>query len=196
MRAWARHAHWPSDTLSEYKAPTPGRYGAHDIPEGMDGIRRMLDYCKSDSQRALVALMGFHGLRVSEAIAVRPSHFDLEEMELTIRGKGDKTRFVPISSEAWTILASPYMHALEEDSTLVEIKDRAARSTIKMLGRKARLRREIASHDLRATFATATHDLTKDMRVTQELLGHSNINTTQGYVGTSRKKLRDAVESL
>lgn len=173
------------------------KYAAHDIPEGMDGIRKMLLYCKTEQQRALVALLGFHGLRIAEALSVRPSSFDLIEMELTVRGKGDKTRVVPVSREAWVVLAAPYTRAVcDGDAPIISLKDRAARNCIKSIGKRARLRREIASHDLRATFATAAHDQTKDMRVVQELLGHSNINTTQGYVGTSRSKLRNAVESL
>ena len=67
--------------------------------------------------------------------------------------------------------------------------DRSARALITRLGERAGLRRAIASHDLRATFATEVYNRTRDMRLVQELLGHSRLSTTQKYTQVSLSDL-------
>jgi site-specific recombinase XerD len=155
----------------------------------------MISAAKWENQKALVALLGFCGLRVAEALAVRPSHFDLNDMELVVRGKGDKTRRLPVSEEAWEFLLMPTTRAFcANDTEIVGIQDRAARALITRLGIKAGLSRRVSSHDLRATFATAVYDKTLDQRVVQELLGHSSGEQTELYIGVSRAKMKAAVE--
>lgn len=195
VRGFAKWAGW-GVVLDEYHAPTGGPGQPHPIPEGMDGIRRMLHVAKSEQQRALVALCGFLGCRVSEALATKPSNFDLDRMILRVLGKGEKVRYVPISSEAWDTLASPVIMAMMTsiDTPVVGLEDRVARGNITQMGVRAGLARHVASHDLRATFATAIYDKTKDMRLVQQLLGHSSVETTQIYVGTQMAHMREAVE--
>lgn len=180
--------------LEDYVAPHAGTPIPHPLPEGLDGVRRMIAEARTTEQSALVAFCGFIGTRVHEARAARPSHFDLINMELKILGKGDKVRYVPVSEEAWGVLAAPVTAAfLNNDALIVPLHDRVARGNITQMGRRAGLQRPVSSHDLRATFATAVYDKTKDMRLVQELLGHSSVETTQVYVGVRRKALHDAV---
>jgi site-specific recombinase XerD len=180
--------------LAEYKAPTPSKSEPHPIPEGIPGVRRMIDQTANEKQRALVALCGLCGCRVHEAISLRPVDFDLHRMNLKIRGKGDKTRIVPISPEAWEVLQVPVTRAFIEDGRpIVDLSNRFARRIITNLGEKAGLQRSIASHDLRATFATAVYTKTKDIRLVQKLLGHASVDTTQLYVDVIEDKLRAAV---
>lgn len=193
LRAFVRWAGY-REMLNDYRAPTPARSQPHPLPEGMDGVRRLIDVAKNDSQRALVALCGYCGLRVAEALSVTSENFDLNEMMLEVRGKGDKTRFVPISSLAWNVLAVPVTRSMVNSTTVVGLKDRFARRVITELGLKANLKRRISSHDLRATFGTAVYDKTLDIRVTQELLGHASVETTQLYTGVALQKMREAVE--
>lgn len=180
--------------LDDYSAPTPARSQPHPIPEGIDGVRRLLDACSNEQQRALIALCGLCGLRISEARAVEPSWFDLENNLLVVRGKGDKIRRVPLSEEAMDYLRIPLIRAISTGEPLVQMKDRQARYIITALGKRANLKRHISSHDLRATFATAIYDKTLDIRTTQELLGHSSVETTQGYTGITIGKMREAVK--
>lgn len=158
-------------------------------------MRRLIKVARNDSQRALLALCGLCGLRISEALSICPQNFKLAEMMLEVRGKGDKTRFVPVSPEAWDLLIIPVTRAMcENDREVINLKDRFARRVITNLGIKAGLRRHISSHDLRATFATAVYDKTGDIRLVQELLGHSSVETTQLYTGVLLSKMRDAVQ--
>lgn len=136
------------------------------------------------------------GCRISESIALRPKDFDLEAMTVTIRGKGDKTREVPVSKAAWDAIAVAYINAflVSSSARLIPLTERAARGVVTRLGKKLGLPRNIASHDLRATFATHILDQTGDIALVQELLGHSNPNTTKSYTLVNRNKMRKAVE--
>lgn len=193
VRAFAKWAGWPA-ALVEYAAPHPVPGVPHPLPEGPDGVRRMAEVARTCQQRALVALCGFVGLRISEALNVKVE--DIRGMELRVLGKGEKVRYVPISSEAWGLMAEAVTTSFLEGGTdpVIPIADRVARSNVTQMGRRANLARAVSSHDLRATFATAVYDKTKDMRLVQELLGHSSVETTQIYVGVKRAALRDAVE--
>jgi len=184
-----------SDPLSDYIAPVPSRTIPHPIPEGPEGVTRMCEQAKNNEQEALVALIGFVGCRVGEALSVTTSSIDTENMMLTIRGKGDKTRVVPISENAWRHIAPAFVVAhRKEDHRLVSYRDRFARQVITNLAARANLKRRVSSHDLRATFATAAFDKTGNIRVVQELLGHANSATTEIYTGVADAQLREAVD--
>lgn len=181
--------------LEEYIAPQPGRTVPHPIPEGPSGVDRMIAKAKNYEQEALVSLIGFVGCRVGEALSLTVDHFDTSEMMLTIRGKGDKTRIVPVSQHAWTHIQSAWVLALNKsDRRIISYKDRFARQIITNLGVRAGLQRPVSSHDLRATFATAAYDKTRDIRLVQELLGHASSQTTEIYTGVTEAALKEAVE--
>ena len=95
VRAFARWAKWPND-LGEYRPPKPGRTIPHPLPERLDGLNRLVACASNAEQRALIGACGFIGLRVGEALAFRTTWFDSQSMTLTIRGKGDKERTVPV----------------------------------------------------------------------------------------------------
>jgi len=193
VRGFAKWAGWGS-VLEDYIAPTPGKTIPHPIAEGADGLRLMIEQTKNYQQAALVSLGGFVGCRISESLSLRPSSFDVQTMNVTIRGKGDKTRVVPVSDEAWLHIQSAWVLAHSgDDGLIVSYKDRFARQIITNLGVRAGLKRSVKSHDLRATFATEALDKSGSIRVVQELLGHSSVETTQIYTGISMSAMREAV---
>lgn len=193
LRSYAKWAGYPG-LLSDYIAPVPSKSQAHPIPEGIPGIERMVEVSRNAEQRALLGLCGYAGLRIHEALACEVRWFDLSDMTLTVRGKGDKERIVPISTRAWSAVSSAYVTAVCTKGKLINYQDRSARKTITALGAKAGLSRSVSSHDLRATFATHVYDLTKDQRLVQELLGHANGTTTEIYIGVMHSKMKQAVE--
>lgn len=192
LRSFATWAGW-GEILSEYDTPSAGTAIPHPLPEGMEGVRRLAAMASNERQRNLVVLCGMVGCRISEAREVRASHFS--GRTLTIRGKGEKERRVPVSSEAWGFLAGSIVESFANgDELLVNLKDRHARKVITDLGRRCKLQRPISSHDLRATFATAVYDKTQDVRLVQTLLGHSNSKTTEIYLGVNFGRMQEAVE--
>lgn len=187
------------DILLDYRAPTVAPGAPHPLPEGLDGVGRMIRVTHHKHHRALLALCGYCGLRISEALTITPSSFNLENMSLRVVGKGDKERFVPVGGLAWENLAVPVTSAYVNQglhSPLVPMHERAARKAVTNAGERANLQRRVASHDLRATFATALWDACQDALVVQRILGHASVVTTQIYIGTEWRKLTDAVNSL
>jgi integrase len=157
----------------------------------------MLKVARHEQQQALIALCGMGGLRISEALKVVPSDFDLVEMSLTVHGKGNKLRKVPVTEEAWSYICSAVARAfVDGDRPLIQFKDRFARATVTNLARRAKLMRRVASHDLRATFATALYDQTQDQRLVQEVLGHAHGTTTEIYILASMDRAREAMAKL
>lgn len=154
----------------------------------------MITACNNERHAALIALCGLVGLRISEALAVRPSHFDLHKMQLVVLGKGDKERIVPISPEAWEVLQYPTTRAFCNGNALVVgMQDRAARAMVTRVAKAAKLQRRVSSHDLRATFATEVYNKTLDQRLVQILLGHASSATTEIYVGRTTDQLKAGV---
>jgi site-specific recombinase XerD len=192
LRAFAKWARWDTE-LSEYRAPTPAKTIPHPLPERLDGLIRLQANAANHEQEALIGACGYIGLRVAEALDFHVSWLDTSEMLLRVRGKGDKERFVPVSERAWSAISTAYVRAMTGDGFLIHYRDRSARKAITSLGRKAGLKREISSHDLRATYATILSENGVNPRVIQELLGHANLSTTEIYMGVGMSALKEAV---
>jgi site-specific recombinase XerD len=195
VRSFAVWAGW-GPILTDYRLPEAPRAVPHPLPEGVEGVRRMIASGRSIYEKALVALLGLEGCRMAEALTIRPSNFNISDMKLEIRGKGEKIRYVPISPEAWTYLQEPVMRAYcaGDDRSIIPFRDRNARGIITTLGLRAKLVRHVSSHDLRATFATEVYNKTKDQKIVQELLGHASGDQTAVYIETTFNQMRDAVQ--
>lgn len=158
----------------------------------------MLVAAPSEEHKALIALCGLVGLRVSEARTLTPSCIEVDVMEVTVFGKGDKQRTIPLTKAAWHFIQPAWIQSVIRDETgdspMIRLSDRGARKFLKEMGFKAGLVREISSHDLRATFATAAYKRTKDIRAVQTLLGHANSSTTEVYTGVEMDAMRAASE--
>jgi integrase/recombinase XerC len=182
--------------LSEYLAPTAERLQPHPLPGGVADVKEMLQGTANLRKRALVALCGLCGLRVSEALAVTAADFDRKGggVWLHVRsGKGDKGRVVPVSEGAWNHLA-PCVEAIT-NGPLANWTDRRARQILTDLG-EAALGHHVASHDLRSTTITAVYDVTKSIRIAQEIAGHASSATTEGYIAVRDDDMRNAVELM
>lgn len=183
------------EILKYYSLPKAARVDPRPLEGGVEDVMRLIEMARTDAERALVALMGLCGMRISEARARTPEEFDFRARVIRInRGKGMKDRVVPMSEAAHAAVLDAVVHAkLEGRPHVVEMGDRVARRHITQLAARAGLL-GVASHMLRATFATEAYDHTKDIVAVQELLGHSSITTTRGYVGRNMDNMRAAVE--
>lgn len=195
LRSYARWARW-NMLLDDYSPPNPGPSIPHPLPEGMSGVRRMIQAAAEERHRTLIVLCGLLGLRVSEALSVVGTDFNVGEQKVTVRGKGDKTRTIPVSNEALNHLVTPIMRSLVSGESIVPLDDRLARRYITRIGIEAGLMRRVASHDLRSTFATELYERTKDQRLVQIILGHASGKTTEGYIAVQMNQLKAGVEKL
>jgi len=194
LRAFAQWANWPANFLASYKSPIPAKAKPHPLPGGMDDVDRMMQRAiESHAESALIALCGYMGLRVGEAINVRVKHVDIANEWLVVKwGKGKRERGLPIPQRALSVLDRACANR-ENDSYLVGASDRTARRWISRIAREVGVARHVSSHDLRATAGTHWYKKTKDLRVTQELLGHADSRTTELYTGIDDDAMRKAI---
>ena len=190
--------HPDAGILRKYKAPPVPAGKAHPLPNLMDDVRAMIA-TSCGQHRVAIALCGFAGLRINEARELAIGDIDFVGKELTIRGKGQKVRYVPMAPELELILTE-YLNASsiipwEPGMPLIDISDRGIRGAITRAGQRANIDRPVCSHDLRMTFGSVVYDKTKDLRVTQELLGHSSSTTTERYTGISEATKVAAVKA-
>ncbi|MES9198392.1 site-specific tyrosine recombinase XerD [Cutibacterium acnes] len=162
---------------------------------------------------ALLELLYGTGARVSEVCAldvddIRPV-LDDPDLGLRLIGKGDKERIVPLGSyaakavDAWLIRGRPAWaeigngeHALLLNTRGRRLSRQSAWAVIRRAGEAAGLDVEhLSPHSLRHSYATHLLDGGADVRVVQELLGHSSVTTTQIYTLVSADHLREVYRS-
>ena len=151
---------------------------------------------------AVLELLYGSGLRVSEVCAMRVGDVDLDRQRLTVNGKGSKQRIVPLSEPASLALAEWLANGRGEmadpstagDAVFVNLSGRPlnTQGVRRLVNRAAST--QTNPHALRHTFATHLLDGGADLRQVQELLGHSDLGSTQIYTHVSRDRLRRVVE--
>ena len=193
----------PSGRLRPPKAPRR-------LPKALtiDQVERLLDAPPPDDpigirDRALLELLYATGARVSEAIGL-----DVDDLAhgdvLRLRGKGSKERIVPVGSYARTAVDAyltrvrPGLAARGRASARLFLGARGAPLSrqsawlvIRAAADRAQITADVSPHTLRHSFATHLLQGGADVRVVQELLGHSSVATTQIYTHVSVDALRD-----
>jgi integrase/recombinase XerD len=157
--------------------------------------------------RCLIELLYATGLRVSELVSLPASAARTRERFLIVRGKGGKERLVPLT-EAARQAARDYLALAEapgalgpwlfpSDGEAGHLTRQAFARELKLLAGAAALRADkISPHVLRHAFASHLLQNGADLRVVQELLGHSDIATTQIYTHVLDDRLKSMVRDL
>ncbi len=153
--------------------------------------------------RALLELMYACGLRASEAVGLELRDIDLDEGMLRARGKGAKERIVPVGGRAVAALRA-YLHRGRPPLVGVQVQSRlfvnrrggalTRQGLYKIVqghARTAGIEHKMSPHTLRHTFATHLLVGGCDLRSLQEMLGHSDLATTQVYTHLSADRLKD-----
>lgn len=153
--------------------------------------------------KAMLELLYATGIRVSELVSLNVSDVNLKMGFLKCFGKGKKERMVPIGQFAIDHLAN-YIersrlyikrHASEEALFLNYHGKRLTRQgfwkIIKKYSELAHINKEITPHTLRHSFATHLLENGADLRSVQEMLGHSDISTTQIYTHVTRTRIKE-----
>jgi integrase/recombinase XerC len=183
------------DPTAGVKAPRTPRT----LPKSLepDQVNQLLNH---PSETALMArdlaiaeLLYSAGLRLSELVGANLNDLDGNEKVITVIGKGQKTRVVPVGGPARTALAEWMKHrpmgkeALGYDSPLFvtqrgkRMSPRAVQDRLRQLAIKHGMTQRVHPHVLRHAFASHLLESSGDLRAVQELLGHANIATTQIY---------------
>lgn len=157
--------------------------------------------------RAILELLYATGLRVSEVASLRISDIDFAEKLVRVKGKGGKERIALLHDEALNWLerylteSRPlFLQRGKQVTDIVFVSQKGTPLTVRQIHRivdgyaKKVLGRRISPHALRHSFATHLLEGGADLRVIQELLGHSSLAATQIYTRLSRTHLKRVYE--
>lgn len=194
------------DPMAEIKAPKQGRY----LPQVLtvDEVDALLDAPDTSNKygirdRAILEVMYATGLRVSELVHLKLADLHLDMGLIQTIGKGNKERIIPIGD-----VAIQWLDTYLEKSRPVLLKQRQSPyvflnahgsglsrqsiwQKIQQYVSLAGIRKHVTPHTLRHSFATHILENGADLRIVQELLGHSDISTTQIYTHITRKRLTE-----
>ena len=195
----------PARRLERPKVP---RYPPGDVLS-LREIKRLLASCPETPHglrdRAILELLYATGIRLSEIVALDIADLDHGERELLIRaGKGEKARILPLTRSAYHQVCHYLKQGRERlasthpDSAQALLLSRLGRRLCKRAlanvlasrGQKAGVKKGVKPHMLRRTFATHLLKGGASVRHIQELLGHTDLNTTALYLKLDRRELR------
>jgi len=216
FRWLVREGHVGRDPTAGLSAPK----GEARLPRVLrpDELRRLLDTAPVDGaaagdglargavalrDSALLELLYGSGLRIAEATGLDVDEVDLGRGRLVVWGKGGKQRTVPLSDPAadairrWLAEGRAALVTEHTPAAAVFLNRRGRRLTPRDARRIVDRRATSPTHPhaLRHTFATHLLDGGADLRVVQELLGHSDVATTQRYTHVSKERLRSVFDA-
>ncbi|HDX1088020.1 tyrosine recombinase XerC [Pasteurella multocida] len=154
--------------------------------------------------RAILELLYSSGLRLSELQSLNLNSINTRVREVRVMGKGNKERIVPFGRYAshaiqqWLkvrILFNPKDEALFVSQLGNRLTHRAIQQRLEVWGIKQGLSSHLNPHKLRHSFATHMLEASSDLRAVQELLGHSNLSTTQIYTHLNFQHLAEVYDS-
>jgi integrase/recombinase XerD len=157
---------------------------------------------QSVRDRGILELFYASGLRVSELVGLRVDSINYDMGFVRCLGKGSKERIIPIGKRAREAILKyiesgrkKILKGRVEDALFIsrlgkKLSRQSAWKIIKFYARKAGVKKTIKPHTLRHTFATHLLEHGADLRSVQEMLGHSDIATTQIYTHVDKERLR------
>ena len=150
---------------------------------------------KDVRNKAIIELLYSSGLRVSELVNLRINDVK-NDRSLRVIGKGRKERILPMTDQAYNTISQWLKNDRAEflknnDNNFIFLGVRGKQITDREVRRVVKLITGTFPHNIRHTFATHVLDGGADLRVVQELLGHSDPGTTQIYTHISKKKLQE-----
>jgi len=195
----ARHRGFAANPVQGVRAPKSPRH----LPKvlSVEQAQQLLERAPPESRegpqsvrdRAMFELLYSSGLRLAELIALDAAdgRLDLKQAEVTVTGKGGKTRTVPVGGRArdalrdWlkarALLAAPQERALFVGARGRRIAPGTVQLRLRAWAKRQGLGASVHPHMLRHSFASHVLQSSQDLRAVQEMLGHASISTTQVY---------------
>ncbi len=162
-------------------------------------VAKLLKSADSKFELAILEFLYATGIRVSELCQL--NLFDVDESVIRVKGKGGKERIVPIAARTVAVLDQYLIKrkkGLQENPPLFltpkgrRINRQFVWELVKNCAKVAGISKNVSPHTLRHSYATHLLENGADLRIIQELLGHSSISTTDRYTHVSNKHLKDA----
>jgi len=173
-----------------------------------DQLTQLLEIPVTDGvsarDKAMMELLYSSGLRLSELVSLNMTDLDLSDGSLIVTGKGRKTRMLPVGGHAVRAIEKwldkrPEMASYTEPALFVSkrgtrISVSSVQQRLAHWGRYMEANGKVFPHRLRHSFASHMLESSGDLRAVQELLGHSDISTTQIYTHLDFRHLMDVYE--
>ena len=192
----------PASTLEQPKVPQR-------LPKviTVKEVEELLHNNLNPLEHVIMELLYSCGLRVSELVNLKVADIDLSSKYVRCFGKGSKERIIPIGEAAKNVVKE----YLTERDTLIKKYNLVSKKLLIMENGRFVTRQDvynfihaqgklihknISPHTLRHSFATHLLENGADLRIVQELLGHSDVSTTQLYTHISKKRLKDVYFSI
>ncbi|MDM5331152.1 site-specific tyrosine recombinase XerD [Neobacillus sp. CF12] len=154
--------------------------------------------------KAMLEILYGTGIRVSELIQIDVDHVNVMLGFVTVTGKSDKERIIPIGGPAAEALkrylehGRPYFLQENHSDYALFLNHQGRRLTrqgfwkiLKKLAKEAGIQSELTPHTLRHSFATHLIENGADLKAVQEMMGHADISTTQIYTQITKTRLKD-----
>uniref|UniRef100_A0A6M3LL20 Putative site-specific tyrosine recombinase n=2 Tax=viral metagenome TaxID=1070528 RepID=A0A6M3LL20_9ZZZZ len=159
-----------------------------------DELRLLLSRAYNPSHKMQLMLMYYCGLRVSEMLAVKVEDIDFKnEVIKVVSGKGGKDRLVPIPRPLLADLKD-YVSLYALDGRLFHTKARNIQNVIRRIG--SQLGKRMHPHMLRHSYATHVLEKTNNIILVKDLLGHSDVRTTQIYTHLTTKAKKAGISEV
>ncbi|MGM0635101.1 MAG: site-specific tyrosine recombinase XerD [Bacteroidota bacterium] len=198
-----------SNPMELVESPKIGRK----LPETLstseiDAMVKAIDlvHPQGERNRAIIETLYGCGLRVSELINLRISDLFFDESFISVTGKGDKQRFVPIGKYTQKFITiyrdQVRVHQPIHDnfSDILFLNRRGKQLTramiftlVRQLAKEANIQKKVSPHTFRHSFATHLLENGADLRAIQQMLGHESITTTEVYMHLDRSYLKEVV---
>jgi integrase/recombinase XerC len=204
LRHQRKHGELPGNPAQGLRAPKAPRK----LPQVLDAdeMTRLVEVPTDGPlglrDRAMLELFYSSGLRLSELCGLRWRELDLDEGLVSVTGKGNKGRIVPVGSHARTALAEWKAASAPKSEAPVfpgrggaPISSRAVQLRIKQLAGQQGIWKRVHPHLMRHSFASHVLESSGDLRGVQELLGHADIATTQIYTHLDFQHLAKVYDS-
>ncbi len=166
-------------------------------------VKDLIKSAKAKRDRLVVEFLYSSGCRVSECVKLKVTDVEFKERIATVRGgKGNKDRIIILSTE-WLKHLKKYLKNKKIKSDFVFSKKNGKslsvdtiQRIIKKSSEKAGIQKHVTPHTLRHSYATHLLEAGESIRKIQELLGHSNLSTTQIYTSVSTEQLKKVQSPL
>ena len=188
-----------SMSLPKVRKSLPKVLSVEDIDKIMDiKLNDKYDY----RNKAMLELMYSTGVRISELINIKIHDLSIQNCTLKVMGKGSKERIIPLGDfaiEYLNLYLNNYRKEfIKKNNDYLFLNSRGDKMTrqaffkiVKKIALLNNIKTEFSPHTLRHSFATHMLENGADLRTIQELLGHSDVSTTQIYTNVSNKFVSD-----
>lgn len=192
----------PQTKINNLQLERPKRSRQLPIVLSQEEIIRLLQCTKNLKHRAALAFIYSSGFRISELINLELHHIDMDRNQILIQNaKGRKDRYVPLAKSFKPLLIN-YISTYQPKRFFIEGKPKekysagSIRAFLKTSCKLAKIYKRVTPHCLRHSFATHLLENGIDLRLIQELLGHSKPETTMIYTHVTQKSLMKVTSPL